>query len=131
LNNSKKGAYYVIVILDRQNIFTIEVYDQSGFAYCLDYRECTQAFRHERKMERYLANAGLKRIKTERITWVDEYDDGSEVFDFFASTTGLWFFHRLPPELRNKAAERMRNYYHREQITCITSDVIIAYGEKK
>ena len=87
--------------------------------------------RDEKKMKRYFIHAGLENIKTERLIWKDDYDDGSEVFDFFASTTGLWFYHRLPPKLRNKEAERMRNYFSRKQITSVTSDVVIVYGEKK
>lgn len=87
--------------------------------------------RDEKKMIRYFKHAGLENIKTERLIWRDDYKDGSEVFDFFASTTGLWFYHRLPPKLRNKEAERMRNYFHRKQITSVTSDVVIVYGEKK
>lgn len=87
--------------------------------------------RDEKRMKRYFILAGLENIKSERLIWKDYYEDGSEVFDFFASTTGLWFYHRLPPVLRNKEAERMRNYFSRKQITSVTSDVVIVYGEKK
>jgi ubiquinone/menaquinone biosynthesis C-methylase UbiE len=72
--------------------------------------------RDEKKMKRYFTHAGLENIKTERLIWKDDYEDGSEVFDFFASTTGLWFYHRLPPKLRNKEAERIRNYFHRSKL---------------
>lgn len=86
--------------------------------------------RNEKTVKRYFTNAGLQKIKTERLIWRDDYKNGGEVFDFFASTTGLWFYHRLPPYLRDKEEERTRNYFQRKQISAITSDVVIAHGEK-
>jgi ubiquinone/menaquinone biosynthesis C-methylase UbiE len=87
--------------------------------------------RTEKKWIRYLTHAGLQNIQTERLIWKDYYENGNEVFDFFASTTGLWFYHRLPPALRKMEEERTRNYFQSKQITTITSDVVLAYGEKK
>jgi ubiquinone/menaquinone biosynthesis C-methylase UbiE len=87
--------------------------------------------RNEKKLKRYFKNAGLQQINTERLIWRDEYENGGEVFDFFASTTGLWFYHRLPPSLRQKEEEKTRIYFQRKQISGITSDVVIAFGEKQ
>jgi hypothetical protein len=87
--------------------------------------------RSEKRWRKYLTQAGLQNIRIERLIWKDDYENGYEVFDFFASTTGLWFFHKLPADIRKKEEERMRNYFQHKQITSITSDVVIAIGSKK
>ena len=33
--------------------------------------------------------AGLDKIQTKRLTWMDEFENGGKLFDFFASTSGL------------------------------------------
>jgi ubiquinone/menaquinone biosynthesis C-methylase UbiE len=86
--------------------------------------------RDENEIEAFFVNAGLDNIQTERLTWIDEFEDGGEVFDFFASTTGLWWYHRLPPQIRNKEKEKTRAYFQRKNVTEITSDIVFAYGSK-
>ncbi|MBW6498249.1 MAG: class I SAM-dependent methyltransferase [Bacteroidales bacterium] len=87
--------------------------------------------RNEDEIKAFLKNAGLDNIKTERFTWVDEFENGGMVFDFFASTTGLWWYHRLPPEIREKEERKSRSYFLYNNVTQITSDVILAFGTKK
>ena len=87
--------------------------------------------RDEKEIRTFFTNAGLDNIQTERLTWIDEFENGGEVFDFFASTSGLWWYHRLPPEIRNKETEKTRTYFQRKSVTEITSDVVFAYGLKK
>jgi ubiquinone/menaquinone biosynthesis C-methylase UbiE len=84
--------------------------------------------RDENEIKTFFMNAGLSNIQTERLTWLDEFENGGGVFDFFASTSGLWWYHRLPPELRNKETEKIRAYFQRKNVTKITSDVVFAYG---
>jgi ubiquinone/menaquinone biosynthesis C-methylase UbiE len=86
--------------------------------------------RHENEIKSFFMNAGLDNIQTERLTWIDEFEDGGKVFDFFASTSGLWWYHRLPPAIRNKETEKTRTYFQRKNVTEITSDVIFAFGSK-
>jgi len=62
---------------------------------------------------------------------MDEYGSGSEVFDFFASTSGLWWNHRLPPEIRDKETKKTRAYFQRKNVTEITSDVVFMLGLKQ
>lgn len=38
----------------------------------------------------FFMKAGLDKIKTKRLTLTDEFENGGELFDFFASTSGLW-----------------------------------------
>ena len=75
-------------------------------------------------------NAGLNNVQTARLTWIDEFEDGGEVFDFFASTSALWWYHRLPPEIRNREKEKTRSYFKRKNINKITSDEVFTYGSK-
>jgi ubiquinone/menaquinone biosynthesis C-methylase UbiE len=86
--------------------------------------------RNEKDAQSLLVNAGLTDIRTERLTWVDEFESGHKAFDFFASTSSLWWFDRLPHDLRNKETEKTREYFQRKGIKSITSDVVFAYGSK-
>ena len=87
--------------------------------------------RDENEIKIFFMNAGLNNIQTERLTWIDEFENGGEVFDFFASSAGLWWYHRLPPEKRNKETEKTRTYFQRKNVNKITSDVVFAFGSKK
>ena len=87
--------------------------------------------RNESEIKTFFTNAGLNNIQTERLTWTDEFENGGEVFDFFASTSGLWWYHRLPPEIRNIETEKTRNYFQNKSVTELTSDVVLGYGSKK
>lgn len=87
--------------------------------------------RDENKIKSFFVKAGLDNIKTERLTWIHKFENGGEMFDFFASTSGLWWYHRLPAEIRNKETEKIRNYFIRKNIIEITSDVVFATGRKK
>jgi ubiquinone/menaquinone biosynthesis C-methylase UbiE len=86
--------------------------------------------RNENKIRTYFINSGLNNIQTERLTWIDKFENGGEVFDFFASSTGLWWYHRIPKELRKKEAEKTRAYFQRKSVTEVTSDVVFAFGSK-
>ncbi len=86
--------------------------------------------RDEKEVQSPLVNAGLKDIRTERLSWIDEFENGHKAFDFFASTSSLWWLDRLPPDLRKKETERTRDYFRRKEIKSITSDVVLAYGSK-
>jgi ubiquinone/menaquinone biosynthesis C-methylase UbiE len=86
--------------------------------------------RDESEVQDLLINAGLKDVHTERLTWIDEFETGRDAFDFFASVSSLWWYDRLPPNLREKETEKTREYFQRKQIKSITSDVVLAYGSK-
>lgn len=87
--------------------------------------------RDEKKARIFLIKAGLDKIQTKRLTWMDEFENGGKLFDFFASTSGLWWYHRLPPELRSKETEKVRSYFLNNNISKNTSDVVFAWGIKK
>ena len=87
--------------------------------------------RDENEIKSFFMNAGVDNIQTERLTWIDEFEDGGEVFDFLASTSGLWWYHRLPPDIRNKETEKTRTYFQRKNVTKMSSDVVFAVGKKR
>lgn len=87
--------------------------------------------RDENEIKTFFMNAGLDNIQTERLSWIDKFENGGEVFDYFASTSGLWWYHRLPPGIRNKETEKTRTYFQRKNVAEITSDVVFAFGSKK
>lgn len=86
--------------------------------------------RDENEIKAFFMLAGLDDIQTSRMTWADEFENGGKAFDFFASSTGLWWHHRLPAEIRNKETERTRAYFLRKHVTKITCDVVFASGIK-
>lgn len=86
--------------------------------------------RHENQVKRFFVKAGLESIYAERSTWIDEFKDGGDAFDFFASTSSLWWYDRLPRDLREEEAKRTREYFQRKEVKSLTSDVVLAYGIK-
>lgn len=97
--------------------------------YFLDHRfEFWQ--RDENEVKSFFIKSGLKNIQTERIIWTDEFEEGGQAFDFFAATSALWWYDKLPRGLREKEANKTRNYYKNKKIKSITSDVVLAYGVK-
>jgi ubiquinone/menaquinone biosynthesis C-methylase UbiE len=87
--------------------------------------------RDESKIAAFFRNEGLENIQTRRLSWTDEFENGSALFDFYASTSGLWWYQRLPPELRDKETEKTRTYFQRENVIEMTSDVVFASGSRK
>jgi len=87
--------------------------------------------RNENEVQSLLVNAGLKDVHTERLTWTDEFESGRDAFDFFASVSSLWWYDRLPPDLRQKETEKTREYFQRKEIKSMTSDVVLAHGSKE
>jgi len=74
--------------------------------------------------------AGLTNIKTSNIVWEEKFTSSKQAYDFFASTSGLWWYAKFPPEERKTESAKIRAYFKRKGITKITSDVILAYGRK-
>ncbi len=86
--------------------------------------------RDEEEVKAFFINAGLSDIRTKKFSWIDKFEDGGQVFVFFAASTGLWWYHRLPSEIRNKEAEKTRINFQKRNVSQITSDVVFATGSK-
>jgi len=87
--------------------------------------------RDEKEVQDLFKIADLDKIETERTTWTDEFENGGKAFDFYASTSSLWWYHRLPPKIRKKEVEMNRTYFQNKNVTQITSDVVFAFGTKR
>ena len=98
--------------------------------YYLNYRfEFWQ--RTEIEVQDMLVDAGLDDIRTKRLKWFDRFERSDETFDFFASTSSLWWYDKVPPELRERESARIRSSFKRKNVTQITSDVVFAYAKKR
>jgi len=86
--------------------------------------------RDEQEIKSFFVKAGLKNIQTDRLKWRDEFQNGRDVFDFFATTSSLWWYDRLPMESREKETAKSIQYFQRKKIKSISSDIVIAYGIK-
>lgn len=87
--------------------------------------------RDEAEMAAYFRKASLENIRTKRSIWMERFDSGGALLDFYAATSGLWWYQRLPPELRDQETEQTRSYFQRVGNTEMTSDVVFAFGSKK
>ena len=97
--------------------------DFSG--YRTEYWALTQS-----KIQKMLAGAGLIDIRTRRLTAQERFESGAEAFDFYAATSGLWWYGKLPPERRAVAFRKTRDYFNRRKVKRITRDVVLARGLK-
>ena len=87
--------------------------------------------RIEDDVKNLFAKSGLENIDIKRLGWVDNFENGGKAFDFFASTSSLWWYDRLPTELREKETIKTREYFERKKVTHITVDIVNAYAMKK
>lgn len=87
--------------------------------------------RKEDDIKNIFVKFGLENIVTRELTSVNNFENGGKAFDFFASVSSLWWYDKLPTELREKEKTKTREYFERKRITQITSDVIFAYATKK
>jgi len=87
--------------------------------------------RREEEMARLFCEARLEKVAVGRITWTEEFESGRELFDFYAATSSLWWYHRLPSKKRKLETEKTRASFQRGRVTSITSDVVFSFGTKK
>jgi ubiquinone/menaquinone biosynthesis C-methylase UbiE len=86
--------------------------------------------RKEKYIQNILSKAGLIDIQIRRFTWQDDFMTGSKAYDFFASTTALWWYSKFPRDKIAEDSQNIRDYFDRKNITKITQDIILAYGKK-
>ncbi len=86
--------------------------------------------RSEPEMKKLFGEAGLKEIRTRRLTWQDTFKTGAETYDFFAATSSGWWFSKFPKEKIAPESQKIRDYFNSKGVNQITQDVIFAYGNK-
>ena len=86
--------------------------------------------REEDDMKNLFAKCGLENIDIKRLVWVENFENGGKTFDFFASTSGLWWYDQLPTELRERETIKTRRYFERKKVNHVTTDIVCAYATK-
>lgn len=83
-----------------------------------------------KKLGRLLGRAGFANVRTSRFRRTETFEDGGRTFDFYAATSGLWWFSVLPKEKRAEAARRTRVVFQKRCVTRIRADATLGYGRK-
>jgi ubiquinone/menaquinone biosynthesis C-methylase UbiE len=94
-------------------------------AYRLEWWPRTEEF-----IRNLLEREKLDGIQSRRIIWRNEFPDGAATYDFFTAISASWWYAKFPPDQIYKDSQNTRNYFHRENITTITDDIVVAYGYK-
>ncbi len=84
--------------------------------------------RNENYIRGLLEKAGLDRVKSRRVIWRNEFEDGQSAYDFFAAISASWWYAKFPPDEIQRDSTFTRNYFNRKNIKVITDDIIVAYG---
>ncbi len=85
---------------------------------------------NERGIKRALKQVGFRDIRTNRLTWQDDFESTDKAYEFVASTSSMWWFGKLKPEKIPRMAHKIRETYKRRGVTKITQDVTFAYAAK-
>jgi ubiquinone/menaquinone biosynthesis C-methylase UbiE len=93
--------------------------------YRLEWWPRTEAF-----MRDVLEQAGLDGVRTRRVVYRNEFDNGSSAYDFFAAISASWWYAKFPPDEIANDSGKTRNYFERKDIRVITDDIIVASGYK-
>jgi ubiquinone/menaquinone biosynthesis C-methylase UbiE len=86
--------------------------------------------RDEKYIRGLLESSNLQNIRSKRVIWRNEFEDGSAAYDFFAAISASWWYEKFPPDERKKDSLRTRNYFQRKNINIVSDDIVIAYGYK-
>jgi len=86
--------------------------------------------RSEKFMLNLCKNAKLENIKSKRVIWRNEFDDGGAAYDFFASISASWWYAKFPIDEIAKDSKRTRDYFMRKKVNVITDDIVVVYGYK-
>ncbi len=84
----------------------------------------------EEDLQQMLVKAGFTDVRSRRYTWRNDFETGSQAFDFFAAISASWWYAKFPPAKRAKESQKARDYFERKKVTRITDDVILGYGRK-
>ncbi len=84
----------------------------------------------EKRLKKLFWQVELHQTRTRTMTWTDEFASGSEAFDYYAATSGLWGLNYLSEKERDEVAAATREYFEKKKIKRVTHDVVLAIGEK-
>jgi ubiquinone/menaquinone biosynthesis C-methylase UbiE len=84
----------------------------------------------EKDIQQMLVQGGFAEVRSRRYTWRNDFESGSQAYDFFSAISASWWYAKFPPGKRSKESEKARDYFERKGVTQITDDVLMAYGRK-
>ncbi|MFC1971369.1 class I SAM-dependent methyltransferase [Chloroflexota bacterium] len=84
----------------------------------------------ERNLQKMLIHGGFTNVKTSRVMWKEDFKSGSDLYDFFVSTSSGWWYDKLPSDKITIVANNIKRYLDRKRITQLSQDVVLAFGNK-
>lgn len=81
-------------------------------------------------LRRMLEKSGFTTIGTKQDKGSISFTNGGDVWDFFAACSSAWFLELFKNEERDHAAQTLRNYFLKKNITRVTYDAVMGYGRK-
>ena len=79
---------------------------------------------NEKISYKYLDKSGFKDQKVRRLTWVDEFGLPEKAWQFYSSTTGLWWCERFSKEKSKLIEQITLDEMKRKKITNVIMDVV-------
>jgi ubiquinone/menaquinone biosynthesis C-methylase UbiE len=86
--------------------------------------------RTEKFVRNLLEQAKLEEIRSTRIVWHNDFENGSAAYDFFAAISASWWYAKFPPDQIMKDSRKTRNYFEQNKINIVTDDIVVASGYK-
>lgn len=77
-----------------------------------------------------LLKAGLVDVAMRNVIWHEKAMSGKQIYNFFAGTSGAWWYAKFPPSARKRDSDRIRAYFKLKKVNKITSDIVLALGRK-
>ena len=84
----------------------------------------------ENNLRKMLIHNGFTNVKTRRIMWKDNFESGSDLYNFFSATSSSWWNAKLPPNKITTVANNTKGYLERKGITQLSQDVVLAFRNK-
>lgn len=85
---------------------------------------------NEKIAYKFLDKAGFKDQKVKRLTWVDEFGSPEKAWQFYSSTTGLWWYEIFSEEKRKLLDQIVFDEMKKKKITGVSIDVVFCFGKK-
>lgn len=86
--------------------------------------------RSEEYIRGLFQGANLENIRSKRVIWRNEFENGLAAYDFFAAISSSWWYAKFPPHEIEKDSNRTRDYFNRKNVNIVTDDIVVAYGNK-
>jgi len=86
--------------------------------------------RTEEYIQRLCRRANLENIKSKRVIWRNEFENGLAAYDFFAAISSSWWYAKFPLDEIEKDSKRTRAYFNRKNVKIVSDDIVVVSGNK-